>query len=401
MRDLRPASRLAGMSRPRRGGISVLAALILGACGAAFASAAPAAPKATTITVMTRNLNLGANLELGVRAASVQGLVDAAGTILHQVDLNNFPVRARGLAAEILSTRPDLIGLQEVALWRTAPCTKNPIPPEATQVRYDYLKLLLNQLNRGKTRYRVVIAEPEFDFEVWANTDGNDATSAPGCPYGSETNGRLTMRDVILARVGRVRTWSPRGGHYATLLQVKPAGVAINVTRGWTEVNASVAGSPSFRFVNTHLEAFDNQPSNLTNTGTSVGNGQIREAQAGELIKPGGPATGKLPVILVGDLNSDVATPLKPGDGLADQLLLGHGFVERSTSHPLGCCINADILTTMGGGKLSDFNHKVDHVLTNAPRLIKLVSASVTGRRPVNGYWDSDHAGLVSVLSLR
>lgn len=79
------------------------------------------------------------------------------------------------------------------------------------------------------------------------------------------------------------------------------------------------------------------------------------------------------------------------------------GFVERRASHPLSCCIccciNADILTTTGGGKLSDFNHKVDHVLANAPGKIKLVSTSVTGRRPVNGYWDSDHAGLFSVLS--
>jgi hypothetical protein len=46
---------------------------------------------------MTRNLNLGANLELGVRAAGLPGLVNAAGTILHQVDRNNFPVRAKGL----------------------------------------------------------------------------------------------------------------------------------------------------------------------------------------------------------------------------------------------------------------------------------------------------------------
>jgi len=49
---------------------------------------------------------------------------------------------------------------------------------------------------------------------------------------------------------------------------------------------------------------------------------------------------------------------------------------------------------------VSDFDHKVDHVMTNAPRRIKLVSSSVTGRRPVNGFWDSDHAGLFSVLSL-
>ena len=161
------------------------------------------------------------------------------------------------MATEILSANPDLVGLQEVALSRTGPCTESPLPPKDTHVRYDYLKLLLNQLNRGKRRYRVEIAEPEFDFEIWANTDGNEATSAPGCPYGSEINGRLTMRDVILARVGRVLTINPRGGHFATLLQVKPAGVPINVTRGWTEVDASVAGSPRFRFVNTHLlEAF-------------------------------------------------------------------------------------------------------------------------------------------------
>ncbi len=184
-------------------------------------------------------------------------------------------------------------------------------------------------------------------------------------------------------------------------LQVTPAGTKLDVTRGWTAVDASVAGGPRFRFVNTHLEAFDNLASNHTNTGLTVGNGQIREAQAAELVKRGGPATGKLPVILVGDLNSDVRTPLKPGDSLADRLLLRHGFVERSTSNPLSCCINADLLTINGGGKLGDFNHKVDHILTDAPRKITLVSSSVTGRRPVNGYWDSDHAGLFSILRFR
>ncbi len=61
-------------------------------------------------------------------------------------------------------------------------------PPSAqvTHVRYDYVQLLLNQLNRGKQRYRVVISEPEFDFEVYVNTDGNASTAAPGCPLGSE-----------------------------------------------------------------------------------------------------------------------------------------------------------------------------------------------------------------------
>jgi hypothetical protein len=38
-------------------------------------------------------------------------------------------------------------------------------------------------------------------------------------------------------------------------------------------------------------------------------------------------------------------------------------------------------------------------VLTNAPNEVRLVSSSVTGRQPVNGSWDSDHAGLVSTLT--
>jgi hypothetical protein len=51
-----------------------------------------------------------------------------------------------------------------------------------------------------------------------------------------------------------------------------------------------------------------------------------------------------------------------------------------------------------GGGKVSDFDHKVDHIMTNAPKKVKLVRSIVTGRHPRNGFWDSDHAGTLSVL---
>ena len=351
-----------------------------------------------TVRVMTRNLYLGADLTPGVKAQSLQELVNAAGTILHQVDQNKFAVRAKGLAGEIGRKKPGLIGMQEVSLWRTGPCTESPIPPIASHVRYDYLKLLLAQLNKDKAHYRTVISEPQFDFEIYANTDGNESTHAPGCPLGSEINVRLTMRDVILARRG-VTTSNPRAAHFDTLLQEKPAGVPVDVTRGWTRVDASVPGSGTFRFVNTHLEAFDNQPSNHTNQGTDVGNGQVREAQARELFRKNGPATGNR-VILVGDLNSDKKSEVKPGDGLAYKALLGAGFVERATDDPFGCCINASLITASGGGKLSDFDHKVDHVMTNAPGKVQLVDSSVTGRNPVNGFWDSDHAGLFSTLNL-
>ena len=381
--------------------IHTLAVLLVALVAGLLAPAAEAAKRRPVqVSVMSRNLNLGADLELGVRATSLQGLVNVAATILHQVDENNFPVRAKGLAAEILAKNPDLVGLQEAALWRTGPCNENPIPPKASHVRYDYVKLLLGQLNKGKKRYRVVISENEFDFEVPINLDHNDKTHGSGCPLGSEINGRLTMRDVILARVGGgVTTTNATGDHFSTLLQVRPGGVPINVTRGWTRADVKVRGSREFRFVDAHLEAFDNQPANHRNNGGDVGNGEIREAQAKELVGTGGPASGKLPVILVGDLNSDVKTEVKPGDALAYKAVLHAGFLERSTSAN-GCCLRGETLKVSSGNKRSQFDHRVDHVMTDAPRLIKLISSSLTGLRPVNGYWDSDHAGLFSALNV-
>ena len=70
---------------------------------------------------MTRNLYLGADLTPAIAAPSLEALAAANGQILREVTANDFPTRAKGLAKEIRSERPDLVGLQEVALWRTAP----------------------------------------------------------------------------------------------------------------------------------------------------------------------------------------------------------------------------------------------------------------------------------------
>ena len=338
----------------RRDRRQAIAAGALGLLTILFASmlAGPADARRANVPnvkVMSRNLYLGADLTPAIQASSIPELVDPAGQILNQVDQNKFQVRAKGLATEILNKMPDLVGLQEAALWRDAPCDAPIIPPSATHVRKggDFLGLLLDQLNKNGDNYRLVVAEPEFDFQIWANTDGDHST---GTPFGCDIEGRLTMRDAILARRGDgVKTKNPKGGHYKTLLQVRPGGAPVDVTRGWTSVSATVGDSPRFRFVNTHLEAFDNQPSNHTNQGTDVGNGKIRKAQAQELIAPGGAAHANKPVILVGDLNSDVKTAIKPGDGAADWWLLKHGMAERSTRNPLSCCLDADVLKVETG----------------------------------------------------
>jgi endonuclease/exonuclease/phosphatase family metal-dependent hydrolase len=156
----------------------------------------------------------------------------------------------------------------------------------------------------------------------------------------------------------------------------------VTVKRGWTATDARVRGSGWFRFVNTHLEAF--QP-------------LVRAAQAGELVAPGGPATSELPVVLLGDLNSDDDT-VEGADRLAYEALLAAGMVERSTAKPLSCCLDSSLLAVGKGGSEADFDHQVDHIMTRDPEEVTLQSSSVSGIQPVNGFWSSDHAGIFSAL---
>jgi endonuclease/exonuclease/phosphatase family metal-dependent hydrolase len=375
---------------------AILALLALTVALTALAGSAQAKGRGGEVNVMTRNLYLGADLTPAIQSKSTSEFIEANGGIIRQVEATNFPVRAKGLAEEILQSEPDLVGLQEVALWRTAPPSLGPVfsgKPEATTVKYDFLKLLLAQLNRKGNHYRPVVVQDEFDFEAPADANGQPG-DGPGGGRGvlanAEVNGRLTMRDVILKRLhSGVKTTNPQSANFSHLLVVKVAGSKeISVTRGWTSVDATVRGSRKFHFVNTHLEAFDSEAEYPS----------IRAQQAAELVAPGGPATGGLPVILVGDLNSDVKTEVKPGDGQAYRVLTQAGFRERSTNKPLGCCIDSsyDLKT----GSAAEFNHKVDHVMTNAPKKVKLLTSKVTGRSQNNGYWDSDHAGLFSALDL-
>lgn len=375
--------------------------LIPAAAAGKQARVAGAAPpgKGKVVDVMTRNLYLGADLTPAILAPDLGAFVAANGEILREVTANDFPTRAQGMAAEILAKKPDLVGLQEVALWRTGPPSLAPVlttqGPTATTVRYDYLQLLLDELNRGngrdghgKPQYRVAVSQNEFDLEAPADENGVPGDGPGGPLANAEVNGRLTMRDVILVRAGAgVTTKNERGGNFANLLTVKVAGVPVTIKRGWAAVDAKVRGSHPFRFVDTHLEAFD--PAALVPS--------IRARQAAELVAAGGPATSDLPVVLVGDLNSDDDT-VAPGDRQAYETLLAAGMVELSTGDPLSCCLNSSLLAVGAGGSVADFDHQVDHVMTRDPGVVSLISSAVTGLEPVNGFWDSDHAGVFSSL---
>jgi endonuclease/exonuclease/phosphatase family metal-dependent hydrolase len=331
--------------------------------------------KGVTVKVMLRNLYLGANDTEAIAAASFSEFLNETGEILNTVDTTNFPTRSKALAAEILNKKPDLVGLNEAALWRVEPADGQFIPPEATAVRYDFLQILLDRLNEGKRRYRVVAVQEEFDFEVPADTveTGDDEV---------EVDGRLTHRDVILARRNAgVKTSKARSGNFDNLLQLNVQGLPVEVARGWNQVNATVRGSKPFRFVNTHLEV--RQP--------ELEVPSLPAKQAGELIAPGGPAGGKLPVVLVGDLNSSLPNPMEPErDVQAYQLLLDAGFRNRDAGKPTHGA--NELLTT------AVFDERIDHVMTDTPEKIKKIRASRTGLDRVDGLYPSDHVGLFSAL---
>jgi len=372
--------------------LALVGALLLG-LGAGDADAKKA--KKPKFGAMTMNVYLGADLTPILQANNVNSAVDAGGEIANQVDRTNFPVRAQALAQEILSTRPDLVGLQEVALWRTQPTNAAAITtPSATNVEYDFLDLLLKELNKSGTNYEAVVVKQEFDAEFPVNDDTSDGQQGLA---GADHNERLTMRDVILRRVdSKAKVSNPNSGTFATLLQVSVAqGVAtFDITRGWTAVDVKLKGTKQFRFVNTHLEAFDSSGQNTTNTGQSLGRGQIRAAQAAELVAAGGPANTPGTDVLVGDINSDDDTVQPNGDQLAYNTLVSAGLLERTTANPLGCCLDDPNLVQPGG-----FDHQVDHILTDNKK-VKLKGSQVLGLSPVNGLFPSDHAAISSKLQM-
>ena len=147
----------------------------------------------TTVTVMTRNVYLGGDITRPIRAAEGRTGGDALLALGHAnhelrgiVDRTDFHVRAGLLAKEIASTRPDLIGLQEVAMWRSGPLELDHIgQPNATMVDYDYLQLLLSALQDRDVGYDVVQVQQASDVEAPAFTGDpltGPAESAAGRP---------------------------------------------------------------------------------------------------------------------------------------------------------------------------------------------------------------------------
>lgn len=399
-------------------GTAMVLGLIAALCLVLLPGAAEAKGKKSghQLTMMTRNLYLGADLSPALEAGSVGAAVDAAYQIEQQVHRTKFPsVRAAELAAEIKKQKPDIVGLQEGAWWRTGPYDLSAVTsgPKATQTDPaggDFLTDLLNQLNasggkksgatsakkkKPKLQYRIAVVKPEFDFELPVNQGSGGLGVCPAQCH----NERLTMRDAILVKKG-VKTSKPTSGTFNTLLRVKVGGVInVDVTRGWAAVDAKVNGK-KVHVVDSHLEAFDSAASNTGSDGQTYPKGGIREAQAKQLIAPGGPTTSKLPTLLVGDFNSDFPVhgdQVDPGDALAYRALLAGGWSERALRPPpFGCCLQDP---NLNDPSTAGITHRVDHIMSNSKK-IKFKKGGLTTTY-AKGLHSSDHFGLWSRLQVK
>ena len=330
--------------------------------------------KKVDLTVMTRNIYLGGNifgpLAAGDDRAEFERL---AGVLWAEVQGTDFVgTRAALIAREIKRTKPDLVGLQEVALWRRGPDgVKDGAATPATQVVFDFLKALRAELRRQNVRYAVGVKQREADIET---------------PIDAGYDVRLTMYDVILVRKRKgLRVTQRLSENYETDIGVPTPAGTISSTRGFTAVDVRFKGK-RVRFVNTHLEAA------LDDT---------REAQARELIARGGPLRTRRQLIVVGDFNSDPRG--RESSSGAFDILAGFDLVDtwpRRLGPGFSCCLEQ---SDARDPNTNGFDHRIDLILAK-PKLRALrgqvVGDELADRAP-NGLWPSDHAGVVTRLRLR
>jgi endonuclease/exonuclease/phosphatase family metal-dependent hydrolase len=362
------------------------------------AASAPGKP----ITVMTRNLYLGADINRPIQAAllaQAQGgtpedilvaLANGSEVTRAIVDETDFTVRAGLLADEIRRTSPDVVGLQEVALWRSGPLELAPGEvgvPDAETVDYDFLQLLLDELNADRPLYRAEVIGLRADVESPSFT-GSPFTGTMG---GSMQDVRLTMRDVILVRdTPSLRVTGEHDEIYDANLSLGVAGATFDFDRGyqWVDVRA---GGRDFRVVNTHLEAFRSD---------------IALAQAVQMVDE---ATAEdRSTVIVCDCNSDpLDESIKTDIGDTVQHKAAYDFITQTYTDQWLQWAPAEEGWTSGLNETVDetpatWTHRIDMVFgrTASGAPLGVDRGEITGdeeadRDPATGLWPSDHAGVV------
>jgi endonuclease/exonuclease/phosphatase family metal-dependent hydrolase len=351
-------------ARLRRRSLAAVVAVLAGTLSACVAGAGAGAQ----ITVLTQNLFLGTSLGDAFAASSEWELATAGSADWATVLRNDFPTRARALADEIARARPDVVGLQEVSLWRDqAPGDALTHPaPDATSVALDYLAILLGALRARGVPYTTAATSTGADLEY------------PRRVPGGQVDLRLTDRDALIVRsavAGRVS--DPRHGHYAAQLSDPFLPGPVRSTRSWESIDYRADPTTTVRIFNTHLEVGD------------PGTGSIQEDQANELLRL--IAASPFPVIAIGDFNA-------PAGGSpayrALTAVLHDAWRSARPADPGWTCCQAPSLADPVGRE----HTRIDLVLTS--RKWPVSGVARTTDRPFRAHppplWASDHFGVTA-----
>ena len=343
------------------------------------AGAAQGADGGPALTVMTRNLYLGSGLDALVTAPDQGAFVAAVGQTWANVVATDFPARAEALAAEVRATRPDVIGLQEVSLWREQPVgdiVLGETDPNAEDVVYDFLAILQAELGERGQSYVAVSTSVNADVE---------APRANALSPTQTTDVRLTDRDVILVRAPLARKFgNPQDGHYDMQLSLPTAAGPVTFTRGWASIDYRHDARRTVRIFDTHLEVGAPLPAALA-----------QQAQGLEFLDL--VAQSPFPVVALGDFNSAADGSTTPTYGLLTGALTDAWTTARPGDPGLTCC-QSELLDDPVPAATS----RIDLILTTGAWPAD--RAARTGTTPFRAcpapLWASDHYGVVTRLQL-
>jgi hypothetical protein len=338
------------------------------------------------VRVLNRNLFVGADVASIFAAQTPEEIPFEVAALWARIAATDFPARAELLADEVLLTRPHLIGLQEVSLFRVQTPGDFLVgnPQEATTVALSFLQVFLDALAARGLDYVVADSIPNIDVEV-PIVDPGSATGLSDI--------RLTDYDVILAAADVDISNLGLAANYSTNFSVALGGLSVELTRGFTAVDARITGH-TYRFVNTHLEPTDPVP------GQYIPDFQV--AQTLELL--GVLADVSVRTILVGDFSTDELGGTSP----ASQIVMDAGFVDLWDAHPhkatgVTCCQPAHLLNPVTElDRRVDIAYYRDAFTAEKGRLDGFTRSVVVGDdetlRTPSGLWPSDHAGVATAL---
>lgn len=337
--------------------------------------AIPAAPFVSAnerdreVKVATYNMYPGT--EFGGIFAPDADVVAEVTAAYFDVLASNVPERIDEIADQIVTSEADVVGLQEVALWRIG--AFDPANSAETIV-FDFLQMLLDELSERGVNYAPISVQVNLEAEL-------PAAFGPNFPDDFRDVG-YTDRVVILARTdlqtSELKIEAIANGTFENLLPVSVFGQTIMVKRGWTSADIKHRGK-TYRFVNAHLESF---------------HPFVQFLQAGEVVA--GPANTDQPVIVAGDFNSPA-----PG-GAAYNVLLGGGLMDAWSITNPGDVGFTWALTEENPSVPAVPDQRIDLVLFRG--VLSPTSSHLLGEEPgdltPSNFRASDHAGVAASFVL-